>query len=131
MSISGSQLKYEGHVSEAGQTLKNIYYYYQYDSTAATPAQKIAWVTGALLGTKYELRGYWKKQTQTVTTDYASGGATNPITNTTYFESAFHHQPTNQETINSLEKRLASKNKICNGFSNIRLRYHFRLPGSF
>ena len=110
------ELKYEAHVNEAGQTLKDIYYYYQYDSTSATPAFLVKYTLGTILPSNYELRGYWKKQTQTVTFDRVPGGETNTSTNTTYFESAFHRQPTKQETITSLGETQAVKTKYALDF---------------
>src|SRR4030095_11603852 len=106
------ELKYESHFNQAGQILKDIYYYYTFDSTAVTtPAYMVKYILGAMLGTRYELKGYWKKQIQTVTTDYVPGEGNNSNTSTTYFESVFHHQPTRQETYNSLGNILATKTK--------------------
>lgn len=95
-------LKYEGHFNQSGQRLKDIQYTYVFDSTKiATPAYMVQNILGAMLGTMYESRGYWKKQTQTIETDCVPGGACIQTTKNIYYESPYHRQPTRIMTADS------------------------------
>lgn len=96
------ELKYEGYFNQAGQVLKDVQYSYDFDSSSyTTPAYMIKSVLGARLGNRYELRGYWKKRTQTITTDHVPGVSALAVTNTIYNESPYHHMASRVETTDS------------------------------
>ncbi|NII28581.1 hypothetical protein HB364_26090 [Pseudoflavitalea sp. X16] len=94
------QLKYEGHFTAGGQLLKESHYMMEYDSTQGTPAYMVNYVLSAVLGTRYELRGYRKKQTQVITHTYVPAtGANSQVVQGVYHESSWHNQPTRQVVI--------------------------------
>lgn len=96
------QLKYEGHFTESGQLLKESHYTMEYDSTQATPAYMVNYVLSAVLGTRYEVRGYRKKQTQVITHTYVPAtGAASQVVQTVCHESPWHNQPTRQVAVYS------------------------------
>lgn len=109
--------KYEYHYNENGQFLKTIAYSIFFDSTQIfTPAYMVGYFANFMIGTQYSLRGYWKNRTEKIISDYVPGGPTSQTTNTVYFESPYHHQPTRQTTTNSVGETLESKFKYAADF---------------
>jgi YD repeat-containing protein len=104
-------LKYEGHFNEAGKILKDVTYYYDFDSTSfSTPCYLVKNLIGYVLGNQYVLRGYWKSKEETVTTEYIPNTAGSiTATNSTYFESPWHHMPTRKESVNSKGHTIGQK----------------------
>lgn len=91
------QLAAEIAYGEQGQLLHMRRYNYLYDSSRlVTPAWIVRNVATALLATKYERRSYWKKQVSVAETSYSNDGKSFTKSQTSYYESAFHHQLTRQ-----------------------------------
>jgi YD repeat-containing protein len=96
-------LKYEAKFNEAGKILKDAQYYYDFDSTSfSTPCYLVKNLIGYMLGNQYELRGYWKRKEETITTEYIPNTSrTSTVTSSIYFESPWHHMATRHETMDS------------------------------
>ena len=121
------ELYYEQHYSNSGQLLKDIYYYPVFDASAvlSTPAfivqQHNTGASNLLLGTKYELSTVRKVKMLTMEDDYsAAGGVYVTKTNTIYYGSAFHNQPTRTVTSTSTGDSLVQ---------TIKYAFDFRIPG--
>ncbi|OUJ69391.1 RHS repeat domain-containing protein [Hymenobacter crusticola] len=92
--FSRGLLKYQRVFDEQGQYLKSMQYTYAYDSSkATTPAYIVKYVAGAMLGSRYERRSYWTKQTQVIETEIAAGQSRQTTTITAY-NNPYHRQPT-------------------------------------
>lgn len=120
-------LKYEGHFNQSGQRIKDTQYDYTFDSTKiATPAYLVEMVLSNMLGTEYGMRGYWRKQMQTIETNCIPGGACLQETKVYYYESPYHHQATREVTTSSKGESLETKSKYaldyrllnCDGISD-------------
>lgn len=123
------ELKYEGHTNEAGQTLKNVYYYPVYQANPKTtpaftaafrpPPQYIppymSYVPPAL-GTFYNLSTAKKIETGVVETLFDPGVSSVTTSSYTYFESPYHAQPTRTTTTSSTGQIVESKIKYAADF---------------
>jgi hypothetical protein len=111
------EMKYEGHFSEANQLLKYTWYYPEYaDNALKTPG--ISHMNfGLATFTQYEISTKRKTQMKVDET------IVNPVTgalfttsNTSYFESAWHRQPTRTVTVNSKGETIETKYKYAFDF---------------
>ncbi|HRN56082.1 MAG TPA: hypothetical protein PLL71_06505, partial [Agriterribacter sp.] len=106
------ELKQEEHYNQDGSLLKSVMYFIYYDSTRLSTPGYIVWKTASfIIGNQYSLRGYWKNKTEKIISESAPGIGTLQTTVTTFHESAFHHQPTREVTINSRNETLETKIK--------------------
>jgi YD repeat-containing protein len=90
------ELSYEGHLNQAGQILKETFYYpvYTLDSLV-TPGHMIVNMPGMVSFTEYNLQSYRKMQEKAVQNTYdPTTGNKLTSTNITYFGSPYHNQPT-------------------------------------
>lgn len=121
------ELYYEQHYANSGQLLKDIYYYPVYDTTSvlSTPCFIVQphYNGGAnmLLGTKYQQSTVRKTKMTTVEDDYsAAGGVYVTKTNTVYYGSVFHNQPTRTVSSTSTGDSLVQ---------NVKYAFDFRIAG--
>lgn len=119
------ELKYESHNIESGSVIKRSWYYPVY---ALNPLTTLGTMRASLSGvgdigtlTNYEIST--QRKTQTRVEEFI----TNPITGqdlmnttTTYYESAFHRQPTRITSVNSKGELMETKYKYA---------FDFRIPG--
>ena len=111
-------LKYEGHFNETGHRLREIQYYYDFDSSnIETPGYKTDQPLGALLGTFYWLRSYWKSRTQQIEINAGPDGSVIQTSKTFYYESPYHHQVTRVVTGNSKNELIETRIKYASDFS--------------
>lgn len=116
------ELNFEEHYNNAGQRLRDVFYYPQYDpaSTFSTPAFTVSLrsngVSQFLIGTSYSLSSPRRIQTQSVETIYTPGVSSLTNTNTIYFESVFHNQPTRTTATASNGNILENKTKYAFDF---------------
>lgn len=115
-----NELKYEGHYNEAGQVLRESTYLPVY---VADPLQTPGHISVDLPGmysyTEYNLQSFAKKQNQVLQAAYDwSTGTANAITttNTVYYGSSFHHQPTRSVSTMSTGDSLATNTKYALDF---------------
>jgi YD repeat-containing protein len=95
------ELKYEGQFNEAGQIVREVQYFPVYQDNPITTPGFIATTFPKLIGTEYELKTARKTQVQTIETNYTPGQGSQTITNTVYYESPWHRQPTRTATVTS------------------------------
>jgi YD repeat-containing protein len=116
------ELKYEGHFNEGGQVLKESYYYPVF---AMDPLTTPGHITGQARGgiysyTEYQLQTARKLQDKVTTTSYdPANGNSLTTTETTYYNSLFHHSPTRKVSTTSTGDSLAT---------NIKYAMDFRIP---
>ncbi len=136
------ELKYEGHFDEAGQLLKETYYYYNYeDNPLTTPAlitasfvnsvNQVVWgqpfTPGAPgtfpngesmygLTTFYEIKTARKTSARIEERICTPGGACHITTTDHFFESPYHHQLTRSVTSGSNGDTLETKIKYAADF---------------
>ncbi|MHA4808474.1 DUF5977 domain-containing protein [Flavitalea flava] len=120
------ELYYEQHFNEAGQLLKDAYYYPYYDTTTVltTPGFIVSMYSGGgqniLLGTNYNLSTVRKTKMMVISDDYKSTGSGGlSKTTTTYYGSPYHNQPTRKVTTTSTGDSLST---------NMKYAFDFRLP---
>lgn len=117
------ELYYEQHYNNTGHLLKDVYYYPSFDTASllSTPAFMVNWfATGVgtqLLGTKYNLWTVRKTKMLTVEDDYDMNGST-PITktNTVYYGSPYHNEPTRTVASTSTGDSLITKTQYAFDF---------------
>ncbi len=103
------ELKYEGHFNQNGQILKDITYtpVYAFDPMT-TPAMMYIDIPGLYSATAYNVQSAKKIQTTAVESNYDPTTATAlTTTNTIYYGSNFHHQPTRTVSTTSTGDSLA------------------------
>ena len=113
------ELKYEGHFNQAGQLIKDIYYYPEYTQDLNPVPGHIAFQCPAISSfTDYVLYTYKKISNKTVTTDYniPSAGAAVSNTNIIYYGSKFHNQPTRNVVFTSSGDSIAANMKYAADF---------------
>ncbi|MBY0480202.1 MAG: hypothetical protein K2Q21_02505 [Chitinophagaceae bacterium] len=110
LDFMNGELKYEGYFNQSGQILKDVWHYPIYlQDNIGTPGLIVKNLNtnygtsgGPLFGTEYNLYSAGKTQDKSVETNYnPATGNSNTVTNTVYYESLFHHQPTRKEVDNS------------------------------
>jgi YD repeat-containing protein len=116
------ELKYEGHFNQAGQALKDATYVYTYaNNPIQTPGIVFITVPGLYSYTAYNLQTARKTKTQVASTQYDPTNASSITdTVTTYYASAYHHEPTRKVTTTSTTDSLAT---------NIQYAFDFRGGG--
>jgi hypothetical protein len=104
------ELSYEAHFNQNGQVLKETYYYPVYSLDPLKTQGHIAVnIPGMYSYTEYSLQSAKKIQSQTVETIHdPSSGTAISTTNTVYFGSLFHHQPTRNVVSTSTGDSLAT-----------------------
>jgi YD repeat-containing protein len=104
------ELKYEGHFNQAGQALKDVTYVYTYaNNPIQTPGIIFVTVPGLYSYTPYTLQTARKTKMQVATTQYDPADASDIAdTVTTYYGSAYHHEPTRKVTTTSTGDSLAT-----------------------
>ena len=114
------ELKYEGHFNEGGHILKDAWYFPVYkQDPLTTPGQIYVTMPGMYSYTGYNLQSAYKVKDSVVGTTYDPSSSNYlTTTNTTYYGSAFHHQPTRKVTSASTGDSL---------ITNIKYAYDFRL----
>ncbi len=110
------ELKYEGQFNEAGQVVREVQYFPVYQDNPVTTSGLIGTTFPNLLGTEYELKTACKTQVQTIETNYTPGQGSQTTTNTVYYESQWHHQPTRTVTTNSTGQTIEAKIKYAADF---------------
>lgn len=118
------ELKFEGHQNEAGQTLRDAFYYPVYQNNPkTTPAFIAVFIPNAPpesspgeLATFYTLSTAKKIQTGVVETTYNPGVASVTTSRYTYFESPYHNQATRSSTTSSTGQTIESKIKYAADF---------------
>lgn len=107
------ELKQEQHLNQAGQLLKETWYYYTYqDNPLTTPAlAAAAGPNSVYLPTFYQLSTAKKTETQVVDRNYQPGVGMVETTNNTYFESPYHNQVTRKTNTTSTGELQESKIK--------------------
>lgn len=106
------ELQFEGHYNEAGNQIQTKYYYPVYVQNAVTtPAYLLKQVDGQGIGalTLYNLTTSKKTKMTVVTYNYSPDGTYLVTTDSTFFESPYHSQPTRQKTITSKNEVLETK----------------------
>jgi YD repeat-containing protein len=110
------ELKYEGQFNEAGQVVREVQYFPVFQDNPVTTPGFIATTFPKLIGTEYELKTARKTQMQTIETNYAPGQGSQTITNTVYYESPWHNQPTRTVTTSSTGQTIEAKIKYAADF---------------
>jgi len=113
------ELKFEGHFNESGQELKSSTYYPVYQNNPKTTPAFIASVnpgTTGYLGTFYTISTAKKTQTGVNEVVYTPEVGSVQTSSYSYFESAFHNQPTRKTTISSTGQTLETKIKYAADF---------------
>jgi hypothetical protein len=114
------ELKYEGHFNQSAQLLKEVTYQPVYEQAdAKTPALMVSsfsWTSSAgsvtsLLGTPYYLNSARKTKDIITTTEYSPGAGSLTTTDTTYYASNYHHQPT-KKISNDSKNQLREERKL-------------------
>ena len=121
------ELQYEGHFNQAGQVLKETYYYPVYTLDSLTTPGHIATTisnpnapAAAVYFTEYTLQSEAKTQNKTIEINYDPVNS-NSLTKTTtvYYGSIFHHQPTRKVSSTSTGDSL---------ITNMKYAVDFRIP---
>ncbi len=117
------ELQYQGTYNEGGQKVKEVSYVPTYvENPEKTPcfiAHYGTWSSAGAawtLGTYYELSTARKTQMQVTETVYGISGAALTTTNSTYYESPFHHEVTRSSSLNSKGETVEAKNKYALDF---------------
>ncbi|MFT3682277.1 MAG: hypothetical protein QM791_18535 [Ferruginibacter sp.] len=107
------ELKYEAYYNQAGNLLKDVFYYPVYEeSTVTTPAYIAR--PGAL--TFYNLNTSRKIKATAVSSEYLLTGGIITITDSSFYESPYHHQVTRKISINSKGEKTETKVKYAFDF---------------
>lgn len=117
------ELQYEGHFNESGHVLKESYYFPVYTpDSLITPGHISAQPPGLwAVYTEYNLQSAYKVKDSVVTNTYDLADNTMLAqTRTTYYGSAWHHQPTRTVSSTSTGDSLVS---------NTKYALDFRIPG--
>jgi hypothetical protein len=108
------ELQYEGHFNQSGQILKESYYFPTFKADSLLTPGHISANPPGLWGTfsEYDLQSARKTKDSVVSNLYdPSTGAMLTTTNSTYYGSPFHHQPTRKVTSTSTGDSLSTNIK--------------------
>jgi hypothetical protein len=112
------ELSTEDHFNNSGNLLKGILYHSSFDSTKVyTPAIRGESFDGFTSQVEYQLRGYWKKSTETYETlvDPVSGRQINK-SDTMFYDSKFHRSLTRQTSRTSKDLLQTTRIKYASDF---------------
>jgi YD repeat-containing protein len=117
------ELYYEQHYNQAGQLLKDEYYYPQFDSSTLQPAPGFIVVPRTnsgggqiLFGTLYNLSSPRRTSMHTVETNYTPGMGGVQVDTYTYYGSAYHNQETRKVVTTSTGDSLITNTKYTPDF---------------
>jgi len=115
------ELQYEGHFNQAGQVLKESYYFPVYKTDPlTTPGHISVNVPSLTTFTEYSLQTAAKIKDSVISTTYDIGTGLGVTTNSTvYYNSPYHHQPTRKVVSTSAGDSL---------ISNTTYALDFRIP---
>jgi hypothetical protein len=111
------ELQSELHYNNAGQILKDVYYYPEYDeaSTFSTPAFKVESRNNGngaiLLGTTYSLSSPRRTKTRTQETNYSQATGAASTTTFVYYSSPFHNEATRTDFVKATGDTLTTRAK--------------------
>ena len=114
------ELKYVANYTELAQKIKETEYYPVYTiNTQSTPAFIATFLLGStgLLGTFYQITNARKTQVQVIDRVITPGIGTVQTSSFTYYESAFHNQPTRTTSTSSTGETIETKIKYVNDFN--------------
>jgi hypothetical protein len=112
------EMKYEGHFNEAGQLLKETYYYPTYSTDPlTTPGHISINLPGMFSYTEYNLQSAKKIKDSISTVEYDPvRGAHMTTSQTTYYGSPYHNQPTRKVVNTSTGDSLVTNTKYAFDF---------------
>jgi hypothetical protein len=107
------ELKYEAVYNQAGTLQKDMFYYPVFENNPVTTPAYIVKNEGTTL---YSLVTARKTKMTVVSNYYPAAGGTSTTTDSVFYESPYHHQPTRTVSINSFGEKIESKTKYAFDF---------------